>query len=154
MGTHDVAPVSQWDLNLSRDELNRLSPRDKRTRLGASLQRKLAIIEAAAADAPESGDAALPTSRTGLREWEDRARRLWSWSDRRAERPDGPHAAALARFDIAVSMLRVKSRRGKPASMKEQSAAKDLIINALTRQNAALIIQLATRGPALDDVRR
>lgn len=153
-GANDASLALYWDGDLSRDELNRLSPLDKQARLGASLRRKLAIIESAARDPAGISDASLPTNRTRLREWEDRANKLWPWSDRRAERADGPHAAALARFDLAVSTLRAKSRKGAQASWEEQLAAKDAMISALTRQNAALIVQLATRGPALDDVRR
>lgn len=158
-GGESTAPVTgaappHWDGEIDREAWNKLSGRDKGARLRASLERKLAIIEAAASDPSLQDFGGLPMNRAELRRWKDLDRRLWPWSYLKAERADGTHAAALARFDLAAATLRAKSRKQKPVSWEEQLAAKDRIIDALTRQNAALIVQLATRGPALDAVRR
>ena len=153
-GTTEPDAVPHWDRDLSRREVFRLTSDQRCARLSASLARKLAIVEAAAGERDASARAVLPMNRTRLREWEDRGRRLWAWSDRQAERADGRHADAMTRFDLALAALKSRSGECEPASLEEQLVAKDRVIGALTRQVSVLITQLATRAPALDDRRR
>ena len=128
--------VAIWDRPLSKSEIRRLSPTDRRKRALASLERKIAAIERAAS----IGDTVrqrteLPNDRAKLRRWENAESGLWCWADPLFDSPTGRNAGLIARFQAAIERLLNDRRHGK-AGLRDD-------IGVLARRVAVLDQQIA-----------
>ncbi len=143
----EVSPGAAWDRELSPREVMHLSPSVKRQRIRVSFERKVAVLEARAVEAPGAGPGDLPTTRTKLRAWMDADRKLWAWSAKEVDHPDSPNAELVRRFERAAEALRPGVAQTPPSEARKR-VDKDLIIDGLRRQVVRLAEELRKR-PAL-----
>ncbi len=109
------AGTPRWDTDLPAKEVRRLSYRDHRLRIAASLGRKVLVMEGFARGADWCGPIDPPLTRTALRGWVDPGRRLWPWGSSAVDALGGPHDALVRRFLDAVETVReLRSGRRVP----------------------------------------
>ncbi|MBC2804840.1 hypothetical protein ACC697_04370 [Rhizobium ruizarguesonis] len=128
-----------WDKPLTSQEVMKLSPSDKRERTEASFRRKMELLKRIATDPGLHAkiDPKLYKSRAALRKWTDIDLKLWPWSDPKVDgRPT--HSSAYTEALEAIDKL----KGGAKSSLKQQLAAKDVIIASLERQILSLMEQL------------
>ena len=138
-GPLPFVPTASWDRELTGEEVRHLAPGEKGRRTLASLERKVARIEAEArSPATRLVRPDVPSDRAKLRRWTDPALGLWSWADPMFDHPKGRNAALMKRFADALELIRLRHRRGR-GGLQRELEAKDACIATLEDQGARLI---------------
>ena len=144
--------VAEWDRDLSREEVWRLSPRDKDARTNVSLKRKVDANVAAASTRPGTGLQGLPGTMAALCALHCPESGMYRLRDRQAlRRPE--NAKEVDRFKAANITLRAPKPR---AAMTPEDRVAELqaTCDALRQEVARMVKELATRAPSLDQIRR
>lgn len=135
-----------WDRQLTKEEIFRLSPRDAKTRLVTSLERKVLFLEDVVMRRHIAWDVIkkFAGSRTALRQWEDPRLRHWKWSITNADAfvdektgKDGSNLALMNRWKAAIELI----KNPEVAVLKRSDPSTPSV--ELTRQNLALIARNA-----------
>lgn len=132
-----------WDRSLTNAEIFCLAPEIKAKRARLSLQRKIERLEWATStkDGLKFISEKDYRSRAALRRWNDESLKLWPWSYRPVDDPDGNNRDLIDRYNDVLALL-ANLKNGKQVSCDEQLAKKDEIIIKLENQILGLMAQI------------
>ncbi|MBB2685211.1 UNVERIFIED_ORG: hypothetical protein GGD47_002799 [Rhizobium etli] len=124
-----------WDRDLDTSGVLRSAPEHKGKRVLLSFVRKVGLIIEMMDDSDlrEAISVKNYETRTALRRWHDKDRKLWRWSVPAIDSPDGTYSDLYEIYEEAEAALD-QIRKGKKYELTKLLAEKDQIIEGLRRE--------------------